>query len=226
MQQAREYAASLDPNLVATYRALVDAIVPGMPPYPGAGPVESAGAVELGVHEYLIWSLDHSLSLHSGLSLTVFPLSSATAALLQAGAVQLIASGQAQFPPQLPSQYPMSYSIPGSPFAQLAPVDRILILAKLERLDVDLGTLPAPYKDDGGFLKFMVDYLCHGTMFGNYSEWSAYGSTRLAPPPFRRLEYFPVSWAQVGYPGVSKGYRANGGFLAFIDRQGGVIKHV
>ncbi|UUZ79626.1 hypothetical protein LJK88_31575 [Paenibacillus sp. P26] len=167
----------------------------------------------------MIWSLDHSLSLHSGLSLTVFRLSSATAALLQSGAVQPLASGKAQYPPGPPS--PQFEPVPGSPFAQLAPVDRIRTLAMLEQLDVDLGDLPPPYRDDGGFVTYMVNYLTYATMFGNYSEWSAYGTTRTATPAERRLEYFPLSWRQVGYPGAAKGYRALRGFPAIIKHKGG-----
>jgi hypothetical protein len=45
-------------------------------------------------------------------------------------------------------------------------------------------------------------------MMGYYSEWSGYGSTRLEEPAQRRLEYNPLSWKQVGYPGPSLGYRA------------------
>jgi len=46
------------------------------------------------------------------------------------------------------------------------------------------------------------------TMMGYYSEWYGYGSTRLKTPNQRKLEYFPLSWGQVEYPGPSLGYRA------------------
>lgn len=45
------------------------------------------------------------------------------------------------------------------------------------------------------------------TMMGYYSEWSGYGSTCLNPPNQRVLEYYPISWKQIGYPGPSSGYR-------------------
>ncbi|XEC96284.1 hypothetical protein AB6A23_07005 [Paenibacillus tarimensis] len=213
MHPARKYAAIADPVTVATFRALVEAIVPQSPAYAAYGAEYAAGAVELHVHEYMIWELDHWLSLHSGLSLTVFPLAAPTAAMLNAGAEQLIASGQAQGP--------LNYAVQGGAFASLSPFDRIRTLAMLENLQVDLGLLPPPYRDDGGFLVFMIDFLNRGTMFGNYSEWSAYGTTRLATPVARRLEYFPISWKQVGYPGVSMGYRALRGFMLTIVREGG-----
>ncbi len=46
------------------------------------------------------------------------------------------------------------------------------------------------------------------TMMGYYSEWSGYGTTRLNKPNQRILEYNPISWKQVGYPGPSLGYHA------------------
>lgn len=214
MHPATTYAATADPHTVATFRALVEAIVPYTPSLAGFGAVQSAGAAELHVHEYMIWELDHSLALMFGLNLTVFPLSAPTAMLLNAGAVQFIASGQARNSKE--------YSVPeGSLFSALSPWDRIRTLAMLEQLKVDLGSLPPPYKDDGGLVKFIVDYLNRQTMFGNYSEWSAYGTTRLATPTERRLEYFPIGWTQCGYPGVSLGYRALNGFLMTIVRKGG-----
>lgn len=42
---------------------------------------------------------------------------------------------------------------------------------------------------------------------GYYSEWWGYGETRLNPPNERTLEYYPLSWRQIGYPGPSLGYR-------------------
>lgn len=200
-------------HTVTTFKALAQAIVPNTP-MPQAE--QTAGAVELGVHEYLIWELDHNLSLFIGYALAEIPLASATAMMLNAGAAQFIASGQAQDPQNLAVWG-------GGPFAGLSPRDRIRVLAMLEQLNVDLGSMPPPYKDDGGLIKFIVDYLNRGTMFGNYSEWSAYGTTRLATPTRRRLEYFPIGWKQVGYPGVSKGYRALRGFLLTIKHNGGGI---
>ncbi len=214
MQNALGYAATVDPYTVVTFRALVEAIVPSTPISTEAGVVQMVGAVELFVHEYMIWELDHSLTLIISYYPSVIPLAGPTAMMLNAGAMQLIASGQAQFAPY-------NTAAGAIPFAALSPADRIRTLAMLEQLRVDLGVLPPPYRDDGGFVKFMVDNLNRSTMFGNYSEWSAYGTTRLETPTQRRLEYFPISWRQVGYPGVSLGYRALLGFPATIVREGG-----
>jgi hypothetical protein len=218
VHQAKAYAETADPHTIATFRALVEAIVPSTPAPTENGEIQKVGAVELYIHEFMIWELDHFLSLHFGLSLTVFPLSSPTAKLLQAGAIQLIVSGQVQAP--------LNFAVPGNSFASLSSFDRIRTMATLEQLDVDLGSLPPPYQNDGGFVKFIVDYLNRATMFGYYSEWSAYVTSRLETPTERRLEYFPISWIQVGYPGVSQGYRALRGYLLTIDRKGGLSSDV
>jgi hypothetical protein len=44
------------------------------------------------------------------------------------------------------------------------------------------------------------------TMMGFYSEWFGYGTTRLNPPNERKLEFDPISWEQIGYPGPSFSY--------------------
>jgi hypothetical protein len=204
---------SADSQTLTTFRALVEAIAPNTPLVGSLGTEQAAGAVELGVHEYLMWELDHKISLFIGYYLADVPLAVPTAMLLNAGAAQLIASGQ--------TQASQLYAVWGScPFASLSPKDRIRVLAMLEQLDIDLGCLPPPYKNDGGLVIYIVDFLNRATMFGFYSEWSAYGATRLKTPTQRRLEYFPISWQQVGYPGVSKGYRALRGYPLTIERNG------
>ncbi|MBD0381051.1 hypothetical protein [Paenibacillus sedimenti] len=213
MNPKHEYSSISDSQTVTTFKALVEAIVPSSPAYAIYGEAYAAGAVDLCIHEYMIWELDHNLSLFLGYYLEDIPMAAPTAMLLNDGAAQYIASGKALDP--------QFYAVwGGGPFASLSPRDRIRVLAMLEQLDIDLGTLPPPYKDDGGLITFIVDYLNRGTMFGFYSEWSAYGSTRLKTPEERRLEYFPISWKQVGYPGVSKGYRALRGFMLTIERNG------
>ncbi|MEK3913147.1 hypothetical protein [Paenibacillus sp. FSL H7-0331] len=161
---------------MTTFRALVETVVPATTyGIDSLGSVQDVGAVELGIHEYMIWELDHSLSLFLGFYLTEIPLAASTAMLLNDGAVQYKASGKV-LDPHL-------YAVcRGNPFATLSPRDRIRVLAMLEQLDVDLSILPPPYRNDGGLVIFIVDYLNRATLFGFYSEWSAYGSTRLKTP--------------------------------------------
>ncbi|NRD79720.1 hypothetical protein HPT25_20380 [Bacillus sp. BRMEA1] len=214
MHPTKAYASSVDPDTVATFLALVEAIVPNTPELSIFGVEQTVGAVELCLHEYLIWEMDHFIAISFGISPTVFPLAAPTAKMLNAGAAQFISSGwERNFP-----YYPISQ---GCPFAALSAVDRLQVMANLEQLQADLGALPPPYQYNGGFVKFIVDYLNRATMFGFYSEWSAYGTTRLLPPDQRVLNYFPISWEQVGYPGVSLGYRDFRGFLLQMEHNKG-----
>ncbi|WNS44072.1 hypothetical protein [Paenibacillus sp. MMS20-IR301] len=214
MHPAAAYAATASDYICATFRALAEALIPDGTASSVYGDVEAAGAVALCVHEYMIWELDHSLSLMQGLYLSVVPLSGPTVGLLNCGAVQFVASGQ--------NRSGIDYSFwPVSPFASLHPVDRIRVLAMLEQTDLDLGVLPPPYQRDGGLVRFIIDFLNRQILFGNYSEWSAYGSTRLQTPVRRRLEGFPAGWIQAEYPGVAPGYRALCGNVLTIVRQEG-----
>lgn len=212
----QSYNETTDPHTIATFKALVEAIIPYTANY---GPLQAAGAVELLTYEYMIWEMDHSLSVHLGLNLTSVPLAAPTAHLLDAGAIQLIISGRAKDFQTAP--------VGGEgPFSTLSHADRFRALAILEQGAVDPGYLPEIYQYDLGFVQFIVDYLNRSTMFGYYSEWSAYGTTRLNYPDQRRLEQFPLSWIQVGYPGVSLGYRDYRGNLATIIREGGDSSNV
>ncbi|MEK5026758.1 hypothetical protein [Paenibacillus sp. FSL M7-1046] len=214
MHPAATYAETVSPHTCTTFRALVEAIIPNTATGYACGDVQTAGAVNLCVHEYMIWELDHSLSLVQGFYLTVVPLSSPVAGLLNCGAVQFVASGQ--------MQDVIDYSVwAGSPFASLRPADRIRVLAMLEHADLDLGAVPPPFRNDAGLIRYIIDFLNRQTMFGNYSEWPAYGKTRLSVPTKRRLEGFPVGWIQAEYPGIVPGYRALLGTVLTIERQGG-----
>ncbi len=69
------------------------------------------------------------------------------------------------------------------------------------------GNLPQPFRNNQGLIVSTVHTLVTWTMMGYYSEWAGYGSTRLETPDQRVLEYAPISWSQIGYPGPSLGYR-------------------
>lgn len=93
-------------------------------------------------------------------------------------------------------------------FASLTPFNQLYTLTLLEQLQIDLSNLPFPFKDNPAFVVSVTSSLLSYTMMGYYSEWSGYGTTRLANPDNRVFEYNPLSWEQVGYPGPSLGYRA------------------
>jgi hypothetical protein len=180
-------------DTAATYQALVTAFVP----------TEEGSLIEdMGNH--LIWVLDHRFSIQLGLSLLTIPLSYATAQLLDTGASQL---GKNKVADQQ-----KLYSNHGS-FASLSRDDRLRALALLEKLGIDLRRLPAPYRHNTGLIQYMIDSLNRFVILGFYTEWSGYGSTKFDIPDERRLEQFPGSWKEVGYPGPASGYRDFRGYL-------------
>ncbi|MDM5328948.1 hypothetical protein [Neobacillus sp. CF12] len=174
-----------------------------------------AGAQELDVYEYVIWILDHSIALpvKEQLNLVNGFMSRSTAELLDVGAAQLIKTSQ--------NLYPLNVTIfpCGGPFSALSPIDRLRAITLIERLDIDLEKLNTPYKNNPGLVRNMMDVLNELSMFGHYSEWTAYGTTRLFSPEFRRVEYFPSGWFQTDYPGPSFGYRDFRGYLAIIQHK-------
>lgn len=183
-----------------TFRALTDALLPST--------IDRGNKFEadMGVHEYLIYALDHYVSIQQQLHHINVPLALPTAVMLDHAAAQLVYSRQTQPSSNIPFQAE-------GMFTRLSRLGRIKTLAALEKLEIDLFLLPSPFQNNAGLVKFITDALNRFAMFGYYSEWPAYGTTRLYPPDKRRLEFFPLGWQQVGYPGVSLGYRDFRGFL-------------
>ena len=202
----------------ATFQALVHTIVPAAPsPTVTLGTLQAAGALDLNVYEYIIWVLDRSLAIPIELQLNLvnISLSRSTAQLLDAAAARLIQTGQAKYLLNV-------WAFPGGgPFAALSRSDRLRAITLLERLEINFGSLPDPYQNNPGLVRNMMDVLNQLTMFGHYSEWTAYGATRLFPPDYRRMEYFPPGWIQSQYPGPAFGYRDFRGFLAIFPHKGG-----
>jgi hypothetical protein len=177
-----------------TYQALVKAFIPS-----------GKGSIVEDMGNFIIWVLDHRVSIQLGLSLMTIPLSDATAELLDIGARELIAKDKAMDRQKLFSN--------GGSFASLSRDDRLRVLALLEQLDIDLRSLPAPYRYNTGLIQFIIDSLNRFVILGYYTEWSGYGSTKFDIPDQRILEQFPLSWEQVGYPGPALGYRDFRGYL-------------
>ena len=93
-------------------------------------------------------------------------------------------------------------------FIELDQTDQLYALTVLSRIQINLSYLPLPFQDNAQLVISVAGSLVSYTMMGYYSEWNGYGSTRLADPNQRVLEYDPLSWMQIGYPGPSLGYRA------------------
>jgi hypothetical protein len=200
----------------STFQSLVQAIIP---PHlrcnKSLGIVHVSGALEFYVYEFVIWTLEHSIAhpVKAQLKLDNRSMSKATAELLDVGAAQLIQTNQLLYPLNV-------YTFPGGGiFSALSPIDRLRAITLIERLEINLENLSIPYKNNPGLVRNMMDVLNELPMFGYYSEWTAYGTTRLFSPEFRRMEYFPHGWFQTHYPGPSFGYRDFRGFLAIIQHK-------
>jgi hypothetical protein len=183
-------------NTKAAFMALADAIIPS-----------TFGALDLRIDEYIIWTLDHFVSIQGEMNRKNIPMASPTARILDIAAIQLIDSGKVTASPNF-FTYP-----DGGPFAALSPADRFEAIRLLENLQVDLEVLPSPYQNNAGLVKNIVTSLHQTVMFGYYSEWFSLGSTRLAYPEDHRFERQPFLWESMDYPGPSYGYRAVRGFL-------------
>ena len=182
-------------HTVATFKALVDAIIPDTPELSAwYGNCMVPGAVYEGIDEFLIWEFDHSLDLYTGFGLQPVLLSGAIAQMLDSAASQLIKCS-------ITCEPCGNYFTGGGEFSSLSRYDRILTLQYLEQLKVDLGSLPIPFRYNGNWVQMVVDLINRHTLFGYYSEWSGYGSTRLLTPEDRILQYAPISWRQINYPG-------------------------
>lgn len=93
-------------------------------------------------------------------------------------------------------------------YVNLESFNLLYAVVLLRQLQINLSNLPVPFKDNPLLIIQIANYLYQYTMMGYYSEWSGYGTTRLEEPNARILEYYPISWEQIGYPGPSLGYRA------------------
>ncbi|WP_245599946.1 hypothetical protein [Paenibacillus harenae] len=166
-----------------------------------------AGAVQLCVDQFVSGDIEHSEFVPAGTDQIPISLSKSTAHLLDSGAEQFIRSGNSRQPLN-------NRAFPGGGlFAALSRIDRLQALALLDRLDLPLNSLLPPYRNNPGIIQTMIDSLTQLTMFGYYSEWFGYGTTRLYPPECRRIAFFPPGWRLSGYPGPAFGYRDLRGYI-------------
>jgi hypothetical protein len=176
-----------------TFKAFVDAVIPRSPILAEEyGRIQFYGALDLYTDEYMMMTLNSYY----------IPLAIPTAEMLNIAAEQLVfMGGNSKLFNYL--RFPA-----GGIFAALSPEDRFRAVTLLDELYVNLAELPEPFQDNPGLVLNITSLLVRYTMMGYYSEWSGYGSTRLLTPNQRMLEYYPLSWSQIGYPGPSLGYRA------------------
>lgn len=196
----------------ASFQVLTDAILPSA--HISTNYESANNITNMDVYQYIIYSLDRSVSIQQQLHNTIVPLAYPTARMLDIAAMQLVQIDQVQ-------SYSQNLFPGGGKFASLSRKDRIRTLSALENLDIDLYVLPSPFRNNAGLVKYVTDALNRFAMLGFYSEWLGYGSTRGYSPNERRPEFFPPNWQRVGYPGVSFGYRDFRGFLLRMNRSEG-----
>ncbi|WP_188207836.1 hypothetical protein [Alkalibacillus aidingensis] len=198
---------------LSTFRALANTLIP--PPTNQDELESTPGASDMCIYEYIVYALDHYIPIQTYVYQGNIPLALPTALMINEAARQYAYTNRPPFSYQQATQSNHHF------FSSLSRQDRIQTLAHLEDLNLDLYTLPTPFQNNAGLIKHVTDALNRLTLFGYYSEWSSYGSTRLNPPDERYQEFFPLSWYHVGYPGVSLGYRDFRGFLLRIRRNEG-----
>ncbi|MDF2886594.1 MAG: hypothetical protein K0R23_979 [Lacrimispora sp.] len=180
--------------VVNTFKAYADTMVPHSPDLAERyGRIQFYGALESYTAEYLIMSFDGHAT----------PLAVAVAEILNIAAKQYLMEKGGN--PDLPGDTGGLY------FAKLSQEDRLKVVDRITSPD-GIIYIPAGLTTMQGDVVPLLPALNRFTMMGYYSEWSGYGSTRFMPPDKRMLEYQPISWGQVGYPGPSNGYRVAGAF--------------
>jgi hypothetical protein len=196
------------PHTKIAFMALADAVLPNTHDLEEKDKnIQYFGALDLCSDKYLIWSLNHFISFFILTKRFHVYLSNATAELLNTAAKELI---NVKGNKDSLNAFRLKK---GHAFAALSPNDRFRALMLLQQLKIDFKNLPVPFLKNPGFVLSITISITLLTTIGYYSEWSGYGSTRMKSPEKRKLEHFPVSWQQVGYPGPSKGYHAFKGYL-------------
>ncbi len=180
--------------VVHTFKAYADAMVPHSPDLAEQyGRIQFYGALESYTAEYLIMSLNSYP--------TPFAIAAAETLNLAAKQYLMEKGGDPDLEKGLGGLY----------FTKLSQEDRLKIVDRITSPD-GIVYIPAGLTMKQGDIAPVLPALNRLTMMGYYSEWSGYGSTRFMPPDQRILEYEPIGWKQVGYPGPSMGYRVAGAF--------------
>lgn len=212
------------PPVKATYRALVDAVVPRTPELADElGPEHVPGGLDVGLDEYVVVFVDRLFSVGVGDDHATVPLSDAVAGLLDAAAAKLVATGGNEDTPRLERVLDLlevddllaidgvaddpERALQQSLFASLSRMDRLRAIAQLDAVEFDTTAVPAPASELDAAL---VGQLVVGFVeLIYYSEWAGYED--FSVPPSERAfsasvdgEQLP-SWQQTDFPGITNG---------------------
>lgn len=161
-------------HILNTYKAFVEVIIPWTPKLATEyGEIQYYGAIDLLTYEFLI----QTIHAYGGSSLVI-----AVVNMLNSWAQQVVFQG---------GNSDKVNSTNGVTFTNLTPTDRLLVIKLMKQYESNLP--------DNQIIT--IDSLIRYTLMGYYSEWYGNGSTRLLEPNQRVLEFEPLSWQQVAYPG-------------------------
>lgn len=197
------------PTARATYRALVDAVLPRTPALGDElGPEHVPGGLAADLDELLVVFVDELMTLAvAGDADASVPLSEPVAALLDAAAATLVATGRNEDLPDLEREERLALedgeTLDSSVFAALSRRDRLRAIDQLDSLDVDTATLPGPAVEFDGAL--IGQLLVGFAQFLYYGEWPGYDDPA-APPSERSFDGEALSgWEQTAFPGILDG---------------------
>lgn len=220
-----EEADGKDPHTVATFEAIIDAVVPNTTEEPVTtdkigeelGEVHQLGGLDTGMTEMCIDILNDFMSPEVPVPKVAntgetAPLSQALAAILDTAASELLARGGNEDQPQ-----PGRFGPAGGPFASLSREDRFRALYDVENRASQFGEV-----DDGEYSRtgsFIVALAVVFPPIVFYSDMNAYddfidnapSEREFAPAKYTSApeEYDTLlGWAQSGYPGITEGHDA------------------
>jgi hypothetical protein len=176
---------SLD-EVIMTMQALVDVVIPRSPDLAREfGMIQYFGGLDENVDEYMVLTLQNQY----------FPLAAFAVDILNT-VVYLRCIDE-------DSEYSQVYR-----FFEAPEKLRLDTLLQIREYAQSPENIPPILSDSADMLMNIYSMLIRFPMMGFYSEWSGYGSTRLFPPSERVLQYRPISWEQIDYPGPSYGHHA------------------
>lgn len=217
-----------DPHTVATFDAIIDAVVPNTQEDPIQGKlgeeldeIHQYGGLDTGMTPMCIDILNDFMSPEVSLPKIAntgetVPLSQALAVVLDTAASELIARGGNEDTPQ-----PGRFGPAGGPFASLSRADRFRALYDVENRASQIARVDSgQYSRTGGFIVALAVVF---PPIVYYSDMNGYDDFIDNPPSDREFDPAAhnsapegvdtlISWAQTGYPGITGGHDALRGY--------------
>lgn len=173
-----------------TFMALVDAFIPRTPLLAEVyGMAMFYGALDLLTDKYLVMILNYYYT----------PLEVPVSEILNILAKQLINSDKTA-----KVLYSNKQNV-GNAFSVLSPRDRLRSILLIEEKKIYFSKELAIFIEYPGLFS-SISSLNRYIIMGFYSEWYGYGTTRFLNLEERTLQFHPISWEQVGYPGPTLSY--------------------